>query len=128
MSRLSHLLTADPAKVQPWHAEHERKYNDRERFRMHKLNAKNRGIPFLFTFEEWLGWWKATGHYEERGSRRGQYVMARKGDQGPYAPGNVECMIAADNSTAPHLGKNRSKAAIEKFRNTMARKRKEASQ
>lgn len=96
---------------------------DRERYRMHKVNAKTRGIPFLFTFEEWIGWWQATGHYHEYGRQRGQYVMARKGDQGAYEPGNVDCMVAGDNSTAPHRGKPKSNEWKQKMRNTLATKK-----
>ncbi len=81
---------------------------DRERYRVHKLNAADRGIQFLLTFEAWLDWWKSTGHYHERGSKRGQYVMGRKGDLGAYEIGNIECQLAVENSTAPHIGAKRS--------------------
>jgi hypothetical protein len=116
MSRLSHLLTADPAKVQPWHAEHERKYNDRERFRLHKNNAARRGIEFRLTFDQWLTWWKETGHYDERGRTTGAYVMARKGDKGAYELGNIECLLGADNIRQAHLGVTRSEAVKQRMR------------
>src|SRR5690606_15804220 len=108
MSRLSHLLTADADAIDPSAAERERKFRDREAFRMHKVNAKTRGVPFRFTFEQWLAWWTATGHYHERGTSRGQYVMARRGDQGAYEPGNVYCAQGWENQNEAHLGKRRT--------------------
>ncbi len=128
MGRLSHLLNADPLAIAPGHVERERVYSDREAYRLHKLNATRRGIAFLFTFEEWMGWWKVTGHYEQRGNHRGEYVMARKGDQGPYVLGNVECIRAEVNSVLPHLGKPKSNEWKAKLRNTLAAKRKGANQ
>lgn len=120
-SRFSHLMTVDPNAVQPWIAERDRTYADREAYRLHKVNAKRRGIPFRFTFEEWVAWWQSTGHYHERGSQRGQYVMARTGDQGAYELGNVECMQAQDNSAAPHIGAKRTAQTRKRMSDGIAR-------
>lgn len=57
-------------------------------YRNQKMDAESRGVPFLLTFEEWLKIWVDSGHLYERGCRRGQYVMARFGDEGPYTAGN----------------------------------------
>jgi len=57
-----------------------------------KYGAKNRGIEFHFTFEEWAKWWEnhlGPNWFKMRGTKRGQYVMARKGDKGSYHPNNV---------------------------------------
>lgn len=62
-----------------------------------RAQAKHRNIPFLLTFEEWFKIWLDSGHLHERGCRRGQYVMARFGDKGPYAVGNVAIITSADN-------------------------------
>lgn len=97
--------------------------SDRRRYTMHKANAKKVGTPFKLTFEEWLTWWLATGHYHERGRRRGQYVMARKGDKGAYELGNIECLQAQENSIAAHLGKTRSAATRANMRRAFAKKR-----
>ncbi len=59
--------------------------------------AKKRSIEFLLTFEEWLKIWVDSGHYFERGCRKGQYVMVRKGDNGPYAVGNVRITTVEEN-------------------------------
>jgi hypothetical protein len=67
------------------------------RFLQQRSSAKYRGVEFRLTFEEWRDWWLATGHVDERGKLRGQWVMARPGDAGAYEVGNLECMRAEDN-------------------------------
>jgi len=69
----------------------------KRRFWQHRTNARNRGIEFFLTFEEWYGWWQATGHWGERGRHRESYVMARIGDEGAYELGNIECITARRN-------------------------------
>ena|SRR5215831_4363505 len=68
----------------------------------HQLGmAKKRGIPWHFTYESWWDWWEAKLGplwYHKRGRRKGQYVMARKGDAGPYSPENVECITVTTNA------------------------------
>jgi hypothetical protein len=68
----------------------------------HKLRAARRKIDFLLTFEEWTAIWQASGKWEQRGTRRGQYVMARYGDRGPYAAGNVRICTCAENMKEAH--------------------------
>ncbi len=63
-------------------------------------NARRRGIDFLFTFEQWVKWWtKRLGPdwFSKRGRHANEYVMARKGDKGPYAVWNVVCVTASRN-------------------------------
>lgn len=62
-----------------------------------KAGAKRRSIIFELTFEEWLEIWEASGHFEERGRQAHQYHMARHGDRGPYAVGNVKIITASQN-------------------------------
>jgi hypothetical protein len=59
--------------------------------------AKYRGIPFRLTFDEWMSIWLASGKWDRRGWRRGQFVMARPGDKGAYEIGNVIICLAEDN-------------------------------
>lgn len=66
----------------------------------HKSQAKQRGIPFLLTFEEWATLWLESEKWEQRGRRKGQYVMARFGDMGPYEVGNVHICTCQENNTA----------------------------
>jgi len=61
----------------------------RGRYSEHKTNARARGIAFLLTFEEWWLIWCQSRKWLQRGDRRGQYVMMRDGDEGPYAVWNV---------------------------------------
>ncbi len=56
-----------------------------------------RGIEFLLTYDEWLKIWEESGRLHERGTRRGMYVMARFGDKGPYAVGNVKIITHEQN-------------------------------
>lgn len=95
---------------------------NRYKYSMQKCIARKRGIDFNFTFEDWLSFWQASGHWEQRGRNKGQYVMSRYGDVGPYELGNVFIQLNADNSrdackgvyrpgktlskhTCPHCGK-----------------------
>jgi hypothetical protein len=72
-------------------------------FQDHKQNARERGVAFLLTFEEWLGIWIASDHLHERGPRRDQYCMARFNDAGAYEMGNVEIITSGENSRRARL-------------------------
>ncbi|MCK1403596.1 hypothetical protein IVB45_01465 [Bradyrhizobium sp. 4] len=67
--------------------------------------AASRGIGFALTFSDWLAVWIASGKLLKRGRHRGQYVMARMGDRGPYAIDNVEIIPHAENVRQFHVGK-----------------------
>lgn len=69
----------------------------RKAYLAHAGVAKQRGIPFLLTFEEWLGIWLDSGKWLERGWNKGQYVMARIGDKGAYEIGNVYICLSEEN-------------------------------
>jgi hypothetical protein len=60
--------------------------------------ARQRGVEFQLTFEEWCHIWLSSGHFHERGRGSHQYVMARFGDRGPYAVGNVRITTAHENN------------------------------
>lgn len=69
----------------------DRKYRSspKGQYAKHKENAHRRGVDFLLTFDEWWSIWEKSGHWNERGNRKGYYVMSRLNDVGPYAIGNV---------------------------------------
>lgn len=67
------------------------------RYSQHKHNAKRRGIPFLLTFEQWWEIWAP--HWPDRGKGAGKLVMARYGDEGPYASWNVRIVTQEHNSS-----------------------------
>lgn len=71
--------------------------NEYTKYRHHKNLAKGRNIPFELTFEEWWDIWQKSGKWEQRGRKRGQYVMSRFNDVGPYAINNVEIKTQEDN-------------------------------
>lgn len=107
-----------------------KKYN--AAYLAHKYNASIRNIDFLLTFEEWIQIWVESGHLHERGCKRGQYCMARFGDKGPYAVGNVKIILHKDN-IAEKIYKDSQRIAIKnsnlrrvykKFRLTEEQKKK----
>lgn len=71
----------------------------------HLRRAKRKGLSFEFTFEEWCDWWLThlgPDWAAKRGSKMGQYVMARKGDKGGYTLDNIECILAEQNVFDQH--------------------------
>lgn len=84
-------------------------------YRTQKRRACERGISWLFTFDEWIKWWEdhlGPDWQSKRGKCRGQYVMARFGDLGPYSPENVECILASENSRRANTGENSIRAIV----------------
>lgn len=76
-----------------------RKYREEPRiaFEGQRAQAKFRGIEWRITLDEWLLIWMESGKWEQRGRGEGKYVMARFGDLGPYAAGNVKIILATEN-------------------------------
>jgi hypothetical protein len=74
-----------------------------KKYKNHCGRAKYRRIKMELTFEEWLDIWVSSGHWHERGSKTGQYVMSRVGDKGNYAIGNVFIQLATQNSSDAQL-------------------------
>lgn len=72
------------------------------KFAGQRRQAKQRGIEWLLTFDEWFGIWQQSGHWEQRGRKSGEYVMARHGDIGPYSADNVYICLASDNHSHAH--------------------------
>jgi hypothetical protein len=68
----------------------------RLRYSQHKRSAKQRGIEFRLTFEEWWKLWEP--HWENRGSGHEQLVMCRFGDKGGYEVGNVRIATVRENA------------------------------
>jgi hypothetical protein len=69
----------------------------KDQFFNQRCAARYRRIKWKMTFEEWWKIWSDSGHWEKRGRRVGQYVMARFGDKGPYSVENVKIMRAEAN-------------------------------
>jgi transposase len=67
-------------------------------FGLQKRNAHERGIGWELNLAQWWAIWQSSGKWSERGRGNG-YVMCRKGDEGPYAIGNVFIATARQNSS-----------------------------
>lgn len=78
---------------------------ERHKYACHKSKAKSRGIEFNLTYDEWWDIWQKSGKWEERGARKGQYVMSRYNDMGAYRVGNVFIQPHEDNRREAMLGK-----------------------
>lgn len=70
----------------------------KRQFWNHKQRAKRNGIDFLLTFEQWCKIWLDSGHYYEKGTKQGQYVMSRFNDVGPYSVDNVKIQTVGENT------------------------------
>jgi hypothetical protein len=93
---------ADPARVRDEVYAWRDANPERFAYEKRRQDAKTRGIPFLLTFEEWWSVWDESGKFAERGQHTGQYVMARHGDLGPYAVGNVRIITCNENVSEQH--------------------------
>jgi hypothetical protein len=100
------------------------------KFHGQRNNAERRGIEFKFTFNQWIKWWTfhlGPNWLSKRGRNGNQYCMARKGDKGPYAWRNVQCITHSQNMTESNLilprgggihflGRKHSKKTLAKMR------------
>ena len=111
--------------------------NIREKYMQQRRHCRNRGIEFHFTYESWLAWWGED--IVNRGRSRGQLVMARTGDIGPYHPDNVRKATCSENIKESNIknksnvsnshikgktyielyGEEKAQEKIQKFRQTM---------
>ena len=82
----------------------------KKRYQEQKDAAKQRGIEFKLTFDEWWSIWEQSGKYEQRGCRKGQYVMSRVNDTGPYEVGNVFIQTCGGNNSDAHKGRPKPKS------------------
>ena len=72
-------------------------------FNDQRQHAKRRGIDWQFNFSAWIEWWGED--IVNRGRNKGQLVMARNGDIGPYHPDNVRKSTCSENVSESRLGK-----------------------
>lgn len=101
------------------------------KYKQHRNNANKRKIPFEISFEDWCDIWLTSGHWDNRGKKRGQYVMCRTNDEGPYSKNNVYIDKTENNIslgskgrivTPEHLEKNR-RAQLGKKRSPETKKK-----
>jgi hypothetical protein len=80
----------------------------RKKYVQQKSNAKQRGIAFLISFEEWKSLWIESGKWGERGRGANKYCMCRVGDMGAYEIGNVFIALGKKNVSEGNLGRRDS--------------------
>lgn len=73
-------------------------------YRNQRRNARTRGIEWKFNLASWWRIWELSGKWFQRGRGYG-YVMARKGDAGPYSPDNVYICTSAQNASDQYIWK-----------------------
>jgi hypothetical protein len=76
----------------------------KSKYNVQKACAKRRNIPFNLTFDEWYKIWLDSGHFSERGCKKGQYVMSRYNDLGAYEIGNVFIQTNTNNVSQAQSG------------------------
>lgn len=67
----------------------------RVRYAQHKASAKQRGLTFTLTFEQWWSLWEP--HWHRRGRGAQEMCMCRKADKGGYELGNVRIATNKEN-------------------------------
>ena len=72
-----------------------------------RFDKNGDSILWKLTFEEWITIWFNSGQYENRGTRRGNYVMSRKGDIGPYSIDNVDIKLHEENAREGQVGRTK---------------------
>lgn len=79
----------------------------RQAFLVQRHQAGLRKIEWQLEYWEWLQIWQDSGHLHERGKRHGEWVMARKGDIGPYSAENVKIVRCETNNSQGQIAKSR---------------------
>ena len=54
-------------------------------------SARRHSKQIEISKQEWIEWWKETGHWEERGNGREQYGMFRLDKTKPFTLDNIIC-------------------------------------
>ena len=69
----------------------------RRAFFIARANADRRGVEWQISLREWWDWWQTDNRWANRGRAASKFVMARTGDVGPYAIGNIYCTTFTGN-------------------------------
>jgi hypothetical protein len=89
-----------------------------------RIDCQGNPIEFNLTFDQWFKIWQDSGHWEQRGIRKGQYCMSRYNDIGNYEVGNVFIQPVQQNTkdaikagivgnkNIPHTTETKSKIGI----------------
>jgi hypothetical protein len=82
-------------------------------FVQQRVMARRRSIEWRLEYWEWRQIWDDSGHFHERGTCGGQWVMGRNGDIGPYAAGNVKIIRCETNNSFAQISKRNKRLANE---------------
>lgn len=66
-------------------------------YKNQRFNSIRRDIPWEFKLWDWYVIWRDSGKLPFRGRKKGQYVMARFNDVGPYSKDNVKIITCSEN-------------------------------
>lgn len=94
----------------------------RKAYTQHKSNAKQRGIEFKLTFDEWKQIWLDSEKWDRRGRGANKYCMCRVGDQGCYEVGNVFIDLGKINVRDGNIGKPDNEETKRKKSNALSGK------
>ncbi|MNL17341.1 hypothetical protein D3C87_1384300 [compost metagenome] len=91
--RQSRYVPSDKSKEAVLKNQRIRRSTVQGKFKAHKESAKQRGIEFKLTFDEWWVLWKP--HWKDK--LQGELCMCRNEDKGAYELGNVRIDTWANN-------------------------------
>ena len=66
-------------------------------FKEQKRRARQRGVSFEMSFDQWRDFWTEDDRWSRRGTGADNLVMSRIGDEGAYKVGNVVCQTQREN-------------------------------
>lgn len=61
-------------------------------------HARERGIPFLLTLEQFAPWAHETGYLRARGRREHMLTVDRIDSDGPYSIDNIQVLTNSENA------------------------------
>lgn len=83
-----------------------------KKYKKQKYNAKQRGIAFDLTYEQWLEIWGEK--LEKMGVKAGQLGMLRTRDEGGYSLGNVRIGTPRENMQEAAVARKVKRSQIPK--------------
>lgn len=84
-ARTSRFIPSEESKNRILELQRKRRSTPEGKYKAHKEQAAQRGIPFELTFQEWWELWEP--HWQE--TLQGKICMCRNQDKGGYTLGNV---------------------------------------
>jgi hypothetical protein len=81
----------------------------------HKVDALGNPVEMRMTLQQFADEWDQSGQWHLRGTKKGQYCMARHNDIGHYEVGNVRIILNSENTSEALKGKPKSAEACAKM-------------